>query len=301
YGLIVVAGLIGNILVAAVILGNKSMRKSTNYFILSMAIADLLVILVTIPQKITGVMLENMHRWIFKGTLGLVLCKTSNFLNDLATAVSIFSLILITFDRFFAVVFPLKYHIMSSTNCKCLIALSWIVGSEMHAVYFYVFDIFSPRAGLELCVPIWKSKFQDPHLQKNYYLSMFCILAIIPFGIMVIAYTLILVKLRYMSMPLGDSVTEKQRRQREQRERKVLRMAVAIVMSFACCWAPFNVMAFLNFFVFVRDNDLCLKLRLSIFCGIPAYLFSALNPVIVFSFSENFRQGLKMYLSRLCP
>ena len=52
YAVVFVVGLIGNFLVCYVVWRNKSMQTVTNYFIVNLSVADLLVILVCLPPTV---------------------------------------------------------------------------------------------------------------------------------------------------------------------------------------------------------------------------------------------------------
>ncbi|XP_052268259.1 neuropeptide SIFamide receptor-like [Dreissena polymorpha] len=54
YGLVFVFGLLGNTFVIAVIYKEPSMHNVTNYFILNMAVADLMVVLFCVPITFLG-------------------------------------------------------------------------------------------------------------------------------------------------------------------------------------------------------------------------------------------------------
>lgn len=54
YGLVFVFGLIGNSFVIALIYKDPSMRNVTNYFILNMAVADILVAVLCVPFTMLG-------------------------------------------------------------------------------------------------------------------------------------------------------------------------------------------------------------------------------------------------------
>ena len=54
YGLVFIFALLGNILVMVVVSRNKSMHNATNYFIVNLAIADILVALFCVPITLLG-------------------------------------------------------------------------------------------------------------------------------------------------------------------------------------------------------------------------------------------------------
>ncbi|KAK3700424.1 hypothetical protein QZH41_004479 [Actinostola sp. cb2023] len=301
YAVILMVSLIGNILIAAVILSNKKMKKPTNYFILNMAISDLVIPTMVISRHIVQLYKQPISNfeWEMEGVLGVALCKIVFFLQDVSTAVSIFSLILITLDRFIAVVYPMKHYVMSNNVCKVSIFMTWFIGMSLHAVYLYIYDVRS-YGGTFVCYSYWDKISDDfKAIVRNYYLSMFFILAVVPFVVMAGAYTVIILSLKRQSIPLGDSFSDRQKRQRAERERKILRMAIAIIVSFAILWAPYNIYAFLNFFVYQNPPQPCwfpLFSFIGLYC---AYANAAVNPCICFIFSQNFRHGFKQMLSNV--
>jgi hypothetical protein len=52
YSVILVTGLIGNVITCLVIYRNKHMHTATNYYLFSLAISDLLLLISGLPQEI---------------------------------------------------------------------------------------------------------------------------------------------------------------------------------------------------------------------------------------------------------
>ena len=69
YGVIFFFGVTGNALVAIVIWRNTDMRSSTNYFLVNLSIADLMIILVCLPSSLLELYVPA--EWI----LGEFMCK----------------------------------------------------------------------------------------------------------------------------------------------------------------------------------------------------------------------------------
>ena len=124
----------GNVLIGAIVFKTASMRRTINYLIVNMAISDLLISIFTFPRILTDLFVGY---WLIDGTLGLALCKLVYFLQDVSTAVSIQSLVLIAVDRFGAVVFPFKPPVVSSKLCPYFILATWVVAMAIHCPYFF--------------------------------------------------------------------------------------------------------------------------------------------------------------------
>lgn len=84
---------------------NLSTIKILNYrYILSLALADLLVILTAVPVTSTAYTFTS---WPY----GSFLCTLSEFTKDVSIGVSVFTLTALSGDRYFAIVDPLrKFH-----------------------------------------------------------------------------------------------------------------------------------------------------------------------------------------------
>ena len=102
FGLIVLVGIFGNALVIIVVITNAQMRSTTNMLILNLAVADLLFITLCVPFTATDYALNY---WPF----GLLWCQTVQYLIYATSYVSIYTLILMSIDRFMAVVFPVIF------------------------------------------------------------------------------------------------------------------------------------------------------------------------------------------------
>ena len=88
--------LVGNTLVILVIRLDKSMRTPMNTLLLNLAVADMVVAVIVTIQFVIGPTFEHLS-----GTTGLLLCKliTGGPMSSSATAVSVFTLVVISIER----------------------------------------------------------------------------------------------------------------------------------------------------------------------------------------------------------
>ena len=105
YCILLVVSLAGNSFVGIIVYKTKTMRKTINFFIVNMAMSDLLFSVFAFPWALTEL---NAGSWLISGIFGHTLCKMISFAKVVSLAVSIQSLVLIAVDRFAAVVFPLR-------------------------------------------------------------------------------------------------------------------------------------------------------------------------------------------------
>ena len=108
YFIVMFGSLIGNVLVICVVIINRQMRTVTNYLIVNMAVADLLITAFSMPVTIK--LLVTSHMDWSNGVFSDIICKIIPFIQSLSIASSVLSLTAIAVDRFLAIMYPLKRY-----------------------------------------------------------------------------------------------------------------------------------------------------------------------------------------------
>ena len=117
--------LVGNIFIGIIVYKTKSLKKPVNYFIVNMAMSDLLYPISLLLRDVASLFISG--SWLVSGPLGHALCKLVSFSIEVSTLVSSQSLVLIAVDRFGAIVFPLRSPLISSNKCRFFILATWII------------------------------------------------------------------------------------------------------------------------------------------------------------------------------
>lgn len=121
FGLIGITGLLGNGLVVLVVLSNPQMRSTTNVLIINLAIADLLFVIFCVPFTATDYVLAT---WPF----GDVWCKLVQYFIVVTAHASIYTLVLMSLDRFLAVVYPIASRsLRTERNTIWAISVLWML------------------------------------------------------------------------------------------------------------------------------------------------------------------------------
>ena len=290
YCLIFLVSLAGNTVIGIIVYRTKTMRKPINFLIVNMAISDLLFPIFRIPHLIQMLYMDS---WLIGGPLGQALCKLVYFLPDVSNAVSILSLVLIAVGRYGVVVFPLRPPLINSKRCPFLILAIWIVAMALHSPYLFGLDL-AEYPGRLVCDWHWKEAFGESSSKENYFLFLFVACAFVPFGLIAILYTIIFLKLKSQKIPGEQSVNVGQ--QRQQRERNVLKIALAILLGFAVCFVPYVI----GWFIFTKFSWDIWPCSFRYFFTVAFFMIRAncaINPCICFIFSRNYREGLKTLLS----
>ncbi|XP_059163483.1 dopamine receptor 2-like [Physella acuta] len=111
---------IGNLMVIFAVYREVYLRTVTNYFIVSLAIADVMVGGVVMPFSISNELTRSV--WLY----GQAWCDMWRSLDVLASTASILNLCVISLDRYWAITDPIAYPSKMSNGKVCiLIALVW--------------------------------------------------------------------------------------------------------------------------------------------------------------------------------
>ena len=301
YFVILMVSLVGNGCIILVIYKNKRLRRTINNFVLNMAVSDLFnpltIMPVTIVQIISGSKSWKVDSpWI----LGNILCKLCYFLPDVSLVVSIESLLLISMDRFVAVVFPLKIRYFSSKAHLISILCTWIIAIAVHAPYFYTFRLFN-RENQTYCMGSWEPAFDHEETQKGYVTATFITFILVPICILSIVYGTIAWTLKTKRKIMERESCNHQTKLNEQ-NRKIVGSSVAIITAFALCLIPLLVFFFTVMFLWNWQlPPICaFRSEIPFIVHFMLHAWSAVNPCICFIFIKNYRDTLKRVLCSRC-
>ena len=206
--------------------------------------------------------------------------------------VSILSLVLIAVERSGAGVFPLGSLLISSKRCPFFILTTWIVAVAISSPYLFAFKL-AEYPGKLACERRWSEAFGESSSVANFFLAVIVVFFYMPIILVTVLNSIILIKLKTQIFLGKQPVTAEL--QQAKRNRKVLKMGIAIVLGFVLCWMPFSVIVFLVSFSW----DACVVEHLLLIPSFMAYAICIVNPSICFIFCPYYRRGLKK-LVRCC-
>ncbi|XP_022787246.1 neuropeptide FF receptor 2-like [Stylophora pistillata] len=289
YCVVLLLSVLGNSLLIFIIKRNKRMQTVTNYLITNMAISDLLITVLAVPRKIIDVQF-GLRGWFVDGTFGSFLCKSLSFFQDISTAVSTLSLVVIAIDRYRGIVFPLRKPLIKPAKLqKVIIPLIWLFSMSLHAPYFYIFRTNTIN-DKTYCVPRWGPRLDFKKSQKIYVMILLICTIAIPVCILISLYSVIIFNLRRNGSTCLESSNSMAAR-RLQEDKKVVRNIIAILIAFTVSITPFNVIVVM--FHFVWDFKVPCGKEIYFFVA-PSifYLHSLVNPFIYYIFNDKYREGV---------
>ena len=295
YFTILLVSLVGNSLVIFVICKNKQLRRSINYYVLNMAASDLFTPLTIMPVNIVRIISGSTAFMVDTPlVLGDILCKLCYFLPDVSFVVSIQSLLLISVDRFIAVVFPLQIKLISSKVRFICISCTWIVAIAVHAPYFYTFKLI-PDGNSYICLQRWDANHANHvKIHQRYLTAVFITFYLVPICVFAVLHCTIAWTLKWRHKQ-RKSMSTSGRSGSYQKNTHIIRLSVAILTAYAVCIGPHFVFIFILIFLGHWQNPPICAFRTVIpFVSLfMVYSWSAINPCICFSFSNSYRSGLK--------
>lgn len=126
-GFLALVTIIGNILVIVAFKVNKQLKTVNNYFLLSLACADLIIGVISMNLFTTYII---MNRW----ALGNLACDLWLSIDYVASNASVMNLLVISFDRYFSITRPLTYRAKRTTKrAGVMIGLAWVISFVLWA------------------------------------------------------------------------------------------------------------------------------------------------------------------------
>ena len=290
--MLLILSLGGNSLVIAVVYRNRKLRTVINFFIVNMAVSDLLVPLSAHTRRIKRIYLP-LGLWPVAGALGSTTCKIVAFSLELSIAVSVFTLGLIAIERFFCIIFPMKRQpIRSKKVCFIAIAVIWFISALYPSSKFYSMQL-THKGGNPYCIYSWEPVFDNGKAIRIDYSIFLITFTILPFLLLTSLYATIIVSLHRQKTHLH--LAPEERRRRSKSNRRITYMLVTVVVVFLLTWTPLNIYGFLSAFIW-RSHRPCEGRHLIFSAKFLADSYPAINPIIYYYFNAAYRQGFQEIL-----
>ncbi|XP_048521233.1 tachykinin-like peptides receptor 86C isoform X1 [Dendroctonus ponderosae] len=268
FGCMILVATGGNCIVIWIVMAHRRMRTVTNYFLVNLSIADLLLTLFNCTFNSIYMIQRN---WPF----GTWYCTISNFIANATVTASVFTLTGISCDRYLAIVHPLHPR-MSKTSSLITIFFIW-TASMVFAVpcLMYSTTFIYRHRGIEQigCIMIWPDKKVVGSTYDLGYQMLFLVIAyFVPMLLMSMCYT-IMGKVLWGSKSIGE-LTQRQL-DSIRSKRKVVKMFILVVVIFGICWLPYH-----GYFIYVYFDTKVIYNKYTQHVFLSFYWFAMSNAIV---------------------
>lgn len=291
-------GIVGNVMVILVVLTTKHMRTPTNCYLVSLAVADLMVLTAAGLPNIT----ESLFgQWVY----GYAGCLSITYFQYLGINASSCSITAFTIERYIAICHPIKAQFLCTlSRAKKIIVFVWVFTSLYCVMWFYLSDtkeIVYENVILTSCA--YK-------VSRNMYLPIyftdFALFYVVPLLLATVLYGLI-ARILILN-PLPSDPMESRRNWKKESSvgnksvnsrssssttaasrRQVTKMLAVVVILFALLWMPYRTLVVVNSFL----KEAYLDTWFLLFCRLCIYMNSAINPIIYNAMSQKFRAAFQ--------
>ncbi|XP_064191204.1 alpha-1D adrenergic receptor [Anguilla rostrata] len=312
----ILVAIVGNILVILSVVCNRHLQTVTNFFIINLAIADLLLSIIVLPFSAS---LEVLGCWVF----GRVFCNIWAAVDVLCCTASIMSLCIISIDRYIGVKYCLKYPtIMTEKKAGVILIVVWV--SSM------VISI-GPLLGWKEPPPLDESICSITE-EPGYALFSSLFSFYLPLMVILVMYFRVYVEARRTTKSLEAGVKRERNKSMDvvlrihcrsvledsaastkskthpfrsslsvrlmkfSREKKAAKTLAIVVGMFIVCWLPFFfVLPLGSFFPALKPSGMVFKVIFWL-----GYFNSCINPVIYPCSSQEFQRAFTRLLKCQC-
>ncbi|XP_055471649.1 melatonin receptor type 1B [Psammomys obesus] len=271
---------VGNLLVILSVLRNRKLRNAGNLFVVSLALADLVVALYPYPLILVAIVHDG---W----ALGEAHCKASAFVMGVSVVGSVFNITAIAINRYWCICHSASYHrLCSHRHAPLYISLVWLLTLVALLPNFFV-------ASLEYDPRIYSCTFIQT-ASTQYTAALVAVHFLLPIAVVAFCYLRIWV---LVLRARRKAKAESKPRLRPGDLRSFLTM-FAVFVVFAVCWAPLNC---IGLAVAINPEAVALRVPEGLFVisYFLAYLNSCLNAIVYGLLNQNFRKEYKRILSPL--
>ncbi|KAH0503131.1 Delta-type opioid receptor [Microtus ochrogaster] len=295
----------------ALLLRYTKLKTATNIYIFNLALADALATS-TLPFQSAKYLMET---WPF----GELLCKAVLSIDYYNMFTSIFTLTMMSVDRYIAVCHPVKaLDFRTPAKAKLINICIWVLASGV-GVPIMVMAVTRPRGRDKL---LMSSKDMGAYIRlredteedlpdsegavvcmlqfpsPSWYwdtvtkICVFLLAFVVPILIITVCYGLMLLRLRSVRLLSGS-------KEKDRSLRRITRMVLVVVGAFVVCWAPIHIFVIVWTLVDINRRDPLVVAALHL-CIALGYANSSLNPVLYAFLDENFKRCFRQLCRGPC-
>jgi len=261
------------------------MKSSTNYYLLSLAIADLGVLLVLFP------MVALKYLFPFRWLLGKHACYYLYPTVEIFFGSSVWSITAIAIERYQNIVGAKRYQIKNRSRVTTFVVIGvvWLASFLASSVPLYPFMVY--HSTLEICYVEWPDMSGTNAIFMSFSIAHIVVWYALP--LVVIAFTYIRITKRVLqSAAFRSSMKEISDKRIWQQSKKTTKILTPLVILFAVTMLPLNALRVLLFIIprfWTKSYYNLIMGQVSLFVLIN----SSANPLVYYMTSQEFKDAFK--------
>ncbi len=285
-----VLAMAGNLFIVVTMLAKRQMlREPANVYLLNLAIADLLIAVIVLPFTVVAGLANE---FVF-GSSDYTRCISCNFAGaslQVLTAASLHLIAALSFDRFFALAYPLKYiHSMKRGKALSISLGIWFVSFWIGVPPILGFGQYTFNRTFANCHPVWEGDDFN-------YVRFVLFESFIPIAILLVTnvwtYRLASIflkkRLRRRTITRKEEGPERLKEERDAyrtKQKRLIKMFTTLLLVYVVTWTPNVLIAVVANFVPNRG-----VLEVAVFGWICYITNPVLHPLIETVFIKELRE-----------
>ena len=305
YTLISILIIMGNTLVLLATWRDRSLHQPNKYFVACLSIADLLVGIFIGPAIVYGLSVD------YKSLrdMSIHLCRFMVWIESLAIAASVLTLVVISFDRYLKISKPLEYRSrMTTSKSFKIIFIIWFISTAL-ATYAATPD--SGAYGIVInYIHHCRADNNTPSKTVAWGISLSVFLFLLVTIMLTMYARIFVVAHKRQKMlrngELGETSTGQSQRSVLRQDLKIVRMLLIVAGVFCLCWLPRTIWHLLLQYYpnFVDLNNWSLRYwyRMNMFRSLVRLLAlsnSLCNPIVYACLDQTYREAFKRLFKKM--
>ena len=230
--------LTGNMFIIYALYRNRRLRTITNFYVVSLALADMMMAILSFPFQATA---SGLRKWFF----GHHFCQLTGFVVQYWVQVSLSILTLASLNRYFCVVKPNKYSLLF-THRKTVTSLLgvWII----LCIELLIFVFTAPIKFRWIPDSLYcRTTFDSESSERISFVFFACFFAVLMSVVVFCYYSIYRVVKQHNNVVVPSLQRANNHGRINAQDVKSSRAIFAAVLGFSIAWCPFIFMSMLEF------------------------------------------------------
>ncbi|XP_035694116.1 probable G-protein coupled receptor 101 [Branchiostoma floridae] len=175
-GLVLACAPIASAIVLVILFRKPQLLTISNRFVCNLLVVDLFQSLLVVPFALVSTIAQD---WVFADAF----CKVTAILLHLFLHVAVITVVIISVDRYLAILHPLSYNDRMTPNTSMyLIGFAWVLGAVQSTPPLYKVGSFGFDPDQLTCTVLWTNTYSFPYAIYNSLAAFWCPLVIMGLG-----------------------------------------------------------------------------------------------------------------------